>query len=105
MDYSRETEILKSLGFEEYDEKNIDHWDGQINICDDDLLFIEKEFTRNRIYVRLSESCNDDVFYQVYVLKNIGCGSIEMPFRWYYLDADFLTKLKMSLSGHGFKTK
>lgn len=105
MNYDKEIALLKSLGFEEYDASNEWHYDSEISIEEGEMLFIDSGHSRNRLYVKLSEGAYNDVWFDVYVLNNIGCGATLLPFLWSELSAEWLTHLKMSFELHGFNEK
>jgi len=98
---SEHVQVLERLGFQMYDSTNEDHWHSGIEEESYELLFIEEHQCRHRIYVKLSDKDNDCTFV-VYVLEDIGCGAIMMPFAWSELREDWLTHLKKSLYLHGF---
>lgn len=94
-------DLLTSLGFQEYDRDNENHVEPDIDLQGYERLFIEEDFCRQRIFVALDETINGFGYY-VHVLNDIGCGSTLIPFQWSDLSADWLTHLKIALSGHGF---
>lgn len=102
MNYEKEIVLLTSLGFEEYNPNNDNHYHSEIEVLEGEKLFIDGDRSRQRLYVKLSEGVYDDVWYDVYVLNNIGCGATRLPFSWGELSASWLTHLKMAFELHGF---
>lgn len=105
MNYDKEIALLKSLGFEEYDANDKSHFGPEIDVEEGELLYVDGSYSRNRIYVKLSESAYNDVWFDVYVLNDIGCGVTGLPFKWAELSASWLTHLKMAFELHGFNEK
>lgn len=97
--------VLDVLGFKEFDSSNVNHVNHEIEVEEGQKIFIEEELHRRRIFVKMYDkesSCGEHGYFEVYVLQDIGCGTICMPFAWSDLSAWWMHHLKMSLYGNGF---
>lgn len=99
---SWETEIAKLIdwGFSE----DPGEWGDMVELLNEgDRIFYHNSTGRNRLAVQLYEYADERIDASIYVLENIGCGYILMPFLWADLEYKWLNCLKMSLDGVGLK--
>lgn len=92
-------DLLTSLGFV-INSEELEHpvYDLDADYIPPVLVYVEKEFSRNRLAVVLG---NDD--WEVYVQNDAGCGWTEIPVRWCDIEIEWLTHLKKAFDSEGFK--
>lgn len=96
--------LLDQLGFQEFDSHKDSHMvQNDIEIQEGERLFVEEHFNRKRIFIKIGDDDSYNGYeYTVYVLSDIGCETIRMPFNWSDIASDWLTHFKQSLCLHGF---
>lgn len=104
MTYTEAIELLIRLGFEEFDLDKDGHFEPSIELGEGDRMFTDKG-GRNAIYVVVSEyeygfMCG--YYFTVYVLENVGCGAVELPFLWADLDEVWIRHLQHAFGNLGF---